>query len=130
MSSWRPFDPRRPSSSPAKYLSTRPCAISPALAVPTGGDTWTFLSRKYCQGYAAPQGGSFITSIYLRFPMARVLPGSHHALRIQIRGRPELKTRTRTRTGSYEVARRVTPVLGETHCVFRAECPNLGTMRP
>jgi VWFA-related protein len=76
--------------------------VPQALASLTGGDSWDVVRKRGFEAALQRIGEDLHHQYLVTFPMSRVQPGSYHKLRIEIRDRPQLVTRTRT--GYYEVA--------------------------
>jgi VWFA-related protein len=75
--------------------------IPKAIAALSGGATWEFLRKQGIEAALQRIGQDLHHHYIATFPMARTQPGSFHKIRVEVRGRPALVTRTRS--GYYEI---------------------------
>ncbi|HYP08554.1 MAG TPA: VWA domain-containing protein [Bryobacteraceae bacterium] len=73
-----------------------------ALAALSGGATWEFLRKSGLEAALQRIGEDLHHHYTVTFPMARTQPGSFHKIRVEVRGRRNAVTRTRS--GYYELA--------------------------
>jgi VWFA-related protein len=76
--------------------------VPKAFATLSGGTAGEFLRKQGIEEALQRIGEDLHHHYNVTFPMAKTQPGSFHKIRVEVRGRPDLSTRTRN--GYYEIA--------------------------